>query len=147
YQGITAAIIITRLKDKIRKQKEHEQKLEEKIVEAQQSMQDKTTSSNKTDSGVIVEGVDNVLVRLSRCCNPVPNDEIVGYITKGRGVSVHRADCPNVQSDEAKERFLEVKWKNPKYSSKDYHLDLKISGYDRNGLLNEILKVVNERKT
>src|SRR5699024_10319879 len=116
YQGITAALIITRLTDKIRKQKEHEQKLEEKIVEAQQSMQDKSSLSNKTDSGVIVEGVDNVLVRLSRCCNPVPNDEIVGYITKGRGVSVHRKDCPNVQTNEAKERFLEVRWKNARFS-------------------------------
>ena len=147
YQGITAALIITRLTDKIRKQKEHEQKLEEKIVEAQQSMQDKSSLSNKTDSGVIVEGVDNVLVRLSRCCNPVPNDEIVGYITKGRGVSVHRKDCPNVQTNEAKERFLEVRWKNARFSDKEYYLDLEISGYDRHGLLNEVLQVVNETNT
>src|SRR5690625_2774230 len=113
----------------------------------QSNVQDKTTSLVKRDSGIQVEGVDNVLVRLSRCCNPVPNDEIVGYITKGRGVSVHRKDCPNVQSDEAKERFLEVKWKNTKYSTKEYHLDLEISGYDRHGLLNEVLQVINETNT
>src|SRR5699024_6045516 len=143
----TAALIITRLTDKIRKQKEHEQKLEEKIVEAQQSMQDKSSLSNKTDSGGTVEGVDNELVRLSRCCNPVPNDEIVGYITKGRGVSVHRKDCPNVQTNEAKERFLEVRWKNARFSDKEYYLDLEMSGYDRHGLLNEVLQVVNETNT
>src|SRR5699024_1885226 len=70
-----------------------------------------------------------------------------GYITKGRGVSVHRSDCPNVQSGEAKSRFIEVKWREPEYSSKEYSLDLEVSGCDRNGLLNEVLQVVNETQT
>jgi len=147
YQGISAALIVTRLTDRLRKEKENEQKLEEKIEEVKNNVQDRPSAIMKTDSGVAVEGIDNVLVRLSRCCNPVPNDEIVGYITKGRGVSVHRSDCPNIQTDEAKERFLEVKWKNTKYSTKEYHLDLEISGYDRHGLLNEVLQVVNETNT
>src|SRR5699024_11586674 len=93
------------------------------------------------------EGVDKVLVRLSRCCNPVPNDEIVGYITKGRGVSVHRKDCPNVQTNEAKGRFLEVRWKNARFSDKEYYLDLEISVYDLHGVLHEVLQVVNETNT
>lgn len=147
YQGITSSLIITRLTDKIRKQEKTEQNLEEKIVEAQQSVQEKSHSNKKTDSGIIVEGMDGMLVRLARCCNPVPNDDIVGYITKGRGVSVHRSDCPNIQTEEAKERFLEVHWKNAQYSDKEYHLDLEISGYDRHGLLNEVLQVVNETNT
>src|SRR5699024_4811946 len=110
YQGISAALIVTRLTDRLRQDTENEQKLEEKIEEVKSNIQDRPSAIMKTDSGVAVEGIDNVLVRLSRCCNPVPNDEIVGYITKGRGVSVHRSDCPNIQTDEAKERFLEVKW-------------------------------------
>src|SRR5699024_9743537 len=120
---------------------ENEQNLEEKIIEAQQSVQDTFNSGTKSDSGVIVAGMDNMLVRLSRCCNPVPYDDIVGYITKGRGVSVHRSDCPNIQSEEAQERFLEVKWRN------GHSGNIEISGYDRHGLLNEVLQVVNETNT
>src|SRR5699024_11189223 len=103
--------------------------------------------SAKKDSGIKVEGVDNLLVRLSKCCNPVPGDKIAGYITKGRGVSVHRADCPNVQMEEAKERYIEVQWKQHRTSKRQYHVDVEVSGFDRRGLLNEVLQAGNEMKT
>ena len=83
YNGITAAQIVTRLTDKFRKQRE-----EEEIVEVKEVR--KPMKIRKWDSGVKVSGADNLLIRLSKCCNPVPGDDIVGYITKGRGVSVHR---------------------------------------------------------
>src|SRR5699024_10734 len=146
YQGITGALIATRLTDKIRETKKKEQDLA-KTIEEVKSEAKNNKNAQKRDSGVEVEGVDNLLVRLSRCCNPVPGDKIVGYITKGRGVSVHRSDCPNVQTDEAKERRLDVKWKNEQTDKKQYHVDLDISGYDRRGLLNEVLQAVNELKT
>ncbi|HLR08304.1 MAG TPA: bifunctional (p)ppGpp synthetase/guanosine-3',5'-bis(diphosphate) 3'-pyrophosphohydrolase [Bacillota bacterium] len=145
YQGITAALIATRLTDKIRKRREKEQDLSESIEEIKSDVEDKKLS--KQDFGVRVEGVDNLLVRLSKCCNPVPGDKIVGYITKGRGVSVHRTDCPNIQSTEAKERLLDVKWEREQNEQRQYHVDLEISGYDRRGLLNEVLQAVNEMKT
>ncbi len=66
----------------------------------------------KKDAGVQVKGIDNLLIRLSRCCSPVPGDEIVGFITKGRGVSVHRADCTNVMADEAEQRLIPVAWES-----------------------------------
>lgn len=147
YQGISGSLIVTRLTDQLRKEKENERKLEEKIEEVRSNVQEKQTRRRKSDLGIVVEGVDNILIRLSRCCNPVPNDEIIGYITKGRGVSVHRKDCPNIQTDVAKERFLKVKWKDTEYSTKEYYLDLEISGYDRHGLLNEVLQVINETNT
>lgn len=147
YQGITSALVVTRLTELLRKEQENEKNMQEQIEDVQSSVQEKRIHNNKTDSGVVVEGVDNVLVRLSRCCNPVPNDDIVGFITKGRGVSVHRRDCPNVHFNQDQERFIDVFWKSSTYSSKEYHLDMEISGYDRNGLLNEVLQVVNETQT
>jgi len=146
YQGITAALIATRLTEKIRQTRQKEQDLETTIEEVKTEPRQKR--SHKKDSGVKVEGVDNLLVRLAKCCNPVPGDDILGYITKGRGVSVHRSDCPNVQTDEAKQRYLHVEWENSRNTeNKHYHVDIQITGYDRRGMLNEVLQAVNETKT
>ncbi|SDB96700.1 GTP pyrophosphokinase [Pelagirhabdus alkalitolerans] len=144
YQGITASQIATRLTDKLRR-KEENQELEETIENVQQKTQSKPTK--RKDSGVKVEGVDNLLVRLAKCCNPVPGDDIVGFITKGRGVSVHRRDCPNLNVDGFDQRALNVEWESNSASSKQYHVDLEISGYDRRGLLNDVLQYVNEMGT
>ncbi|WP_138415599.1 RelA/SpoT family protein [Aquibacillus sediminis] len=146
YQGITAAQIATRLTEKLRKQQQKGQELEQTLEDVK-STQFTPKKVNRKDSGVRVEGVDNLLVRLSKCCNPVPGDEIVGYITKGRGVSVHRADCPNMKADDAQERKMNVEWENTNTQTKQYHVDLEISGYDRQGLLNDVLQAVNETKT
>ncbi|KGX88984.1 RelA/SpoT family protein [Pontibacillus litoralis] len=147
YQGITAAQIATRLTEKIRKQQEKVQDLEETIEDVKSEMKPPSKAAKKKDSGVKVKGVDNLLVRLSRCCNPVPGDDIVGYITKGRGVSVHRSDCPNVQTEDIQPRLLPVEWEGAGTGGKQYSLDIEISGYDRRGLLNEVLQAVNETKT
>ena len=147
YRGISSSLVAGRLTDKIRKKIETEQALADKISEVQSTVQErrsKQTSLTKVDSGVEVEGIDNILIRLARCCNPVPYDSIVGFITKGRGVSVHREDCPNMKAETDKDRFLSVRWSNAPYSTKDYNVDLEISGYDRHGLLNDVLQIVNE---
>ncbi|MFC7060741.1 RelA/SpoT family protein [Halobacillus seohaensis] len=147
YQGITASQIATRLTDKLRKKIEKEQDLEQTLADVTTTEIKTSSSKGKKDSGVRVEGVDNLLVRLSKCCNPVPGDNIIGYITKGRGVSVHRTDCPNVQTEEAQTRLLPVYWEKGPSDTKQYHVDLEIWGYDRRGLLNEVLQSVNETKT
>ena len=145
FSGITAAQIATRLTENLRKQRNQEidnETLIESIAETKP-----VSSHKKTESGVRVKGVDNLLIRLSKCCNPVPGDEIVGYITKGRGVSIHRTNCPNVQTEEALPRLLEVEWEGNDERSKNYHVDIEITGFDRRGLLNEVLQAVAEMKT
>ena len=85
-----------------------------------------------------------MLVRISRCCSPVPGDPIVGYITKGRGISIHRADCPNVKAaKDAENRLIDVEWEDTSSQGQEYDADLQIEGYNRSGLLNEVLQVVN----
>lgn len=145
YNGITALQIANRLTEKWRKQKEKEEQLT-KITEATSEVKSFATS-RKRESGVRVKGIENLLIRLSRCCNPVPGDEIVGFITKGRGVSVHRSDCPNIVGEDVEARLIPVEWETAFNDRKEYNVDIEINGYDRHGLLNEVLQVVNESKT
>ena len=98
----------------------------------------------KASHGVLVEGEGGYLVRLARCCNPIPGDPITGYITRGRGVSVHRSDCPNVLNDTEFTRVIEVSWDIG--LDKEYTVGIEIICNDRNGMLSEILAVPAEMK-
>ena len=116
--------------------------LEEKIEE----LTKEKTNNKPSTSGVIVKGIDNCLVKLSKCCNPVPGDEIVGYITKGRGVSVHRKDCKNVKDLVSEEnRMIDVSWYTDKPSS--YNVDVVVFSNDRDGLLADIIATITAEKT
>jgi len=94
--------------------------------------------------GVYVEGLDDLMVRLSRCCTPVPGDEIVGFVTRGRGVSVHRADCANAASlsSRSRERLIEVEWDHR--SSAVFVATIEVVAIDRSRLLTDVTKVVSE---
>jgi GTP diphosphokinase / guanosine-3',5'-bis(diphosphate) 3'-diphosphatase len=144
YNGITPLQIANRLTDKQRKKKEMEQ---EPTISGAVSELKTFHTVKKRESGVRVQGIDNLLIRLSRCCNPVPGDEIVGFITKGRGVSVHRVDCPNIEGNETENRLIPVEWESSLNDRKEYNVDIEISGFDRRGLLNEVLQAVNETRT
>ena len=146
YNGITAAQIATRLTDKVRRKKELDPDNSE-LLDAIKESADKPEPKRRTDSGIVVKGIDNMLIRLSKCCNPVPGDDIVGYITKGRGVSVHREDCVNVHNEDAQVRLLPVEWEGNLEQPKNYNVDIEINGFDRRGLLNEVLQAVAETKT
>ncbi|WP_251546839.1 RelA/SpoT family protein [Limosilactobacillus caecicola] len=133
------------LREKVKndKQREEEKALLEdhKTLESSESDKKKIT---KGHDGVIVEGVDNLLTRLSHCCSPVPGDEIVGYITRGRGVSVHRVDCPNIKAAEKSgQRIVNVYWSNPDGDKTNYNADIEVQGYNRNGMLNDVLHSIN----
>jgi GTP diphosphokinase / guanosine-3',5'-bis(diphosphate) 3'-diphosphatase len=144
YNGITALQVANRLTEKLRKKRDQEQVTT--ISDAVSELKS-FPNTKKRESGVRVSGIDNLLIRLSRCCNPVPGDEISGFITKGRGVSVHRTDCPNIETNEAQSRLIPVEWESSLNERKEYNVDIEISGYDRRGLLNEVLQAVNETKT
>ncbi|WP_209122837.1 bifunctional (p)ppGpp synthetase/guanosine-3',5'-bis(diphosphate) 3'-pyrophosphohydrolase [Alkalihalobacillus sp. BA299] len=145
YGGMSPKQIVNRLAEKFRKeagQEQEERSLAQAVAEVQT-----LAPKKKTSTGVTVKGVDNLLIRLSKCCNPVPGDDIIGYITKGRGVSIHRTDCPNVLAEEAKTRLLPVEWEASHLENKNYNVDIEITGFDRNGLLNQVLQAVTESRT
>ncbi|MDN6731400.1 MAG: DUF5913 domain-containing protein, partial [Atopostipes suicloacalis] len=142
FNEIKPITVVNKLtEDARRKQDKKSEKLSNTLITKQKTEQEKLTIHH--EDGVIVDDTENLLLRLSKCCNPVPGDEIVGYITRGRGISVHRKDCPNVnQEDEIKKRLIEVEWENTK-NEKIYDTDLEVNGFDRSGLLNDVLEVVN----
>jgi len=142
FGAITPSKIISRILEEYRKDHK-ELDIEEKIQELSKTKKVSKSSNN----GIIVKGIDNCLVKLSKCCNPVPGDEIIGYITKGRGVSVHTTDCINVKELlEEENRIIDVRWyEEDKKSS--YTVDIEIFANDRTGLLADIIKELSTQKT
>ena len=136
YGGILTKQVIPRVK---------EFKKEEEIKKGKFSPErlKKSAFKKRGNVGIAVKGLDNVLTRFAKCCNPVPGDEIIGYVTQGRGVTIHRVDCPNfVDLEKSKERFIEVAWVDN--SAKNaYEAKVKIIGNDRKGLLSEVTVIIN----
>jgi GTP pyrophosphokinase len=142
FGAISPAKIITRLLEEYKKVNK-ELEIEKKIEELKTEKDPERKRISKT--GVIVKGIDNCLVKLSRCCNPLPGDEIIGYITKGRGVSVHRADCINSKSLLSEEqKLIEVSWY--KETNAAYIAELEIQANDRDGLLTDISIALNDAR-
>lgn len=142
FGAISPAKIITRLLEEYKKEHK-EAEIEHKINELQQAKRVERPKTSK--SGIIVKGIDNCLVKLSRCCNPLPGDDIIGYITKGRGVSVHRADCINCKELVSEEqRLIDVSW--VKENNVSYVAELEVYSNDRDGLLVDITTTISNLK-
>ncbi len=143
YGAMTTNKVLTKLKEELKKTIKPEEL--EQILETIAQSKNEKKKKRIPESGIVVKGIDNCLVRLSRCCNPVPGDEIIGYITRGRGVSVHRSDCINVKAGLEKEgRLIDVKW----YSTVDvaYKADITVMAHDRSSLLLDVTNSVTELK-
>jgi len=143
FGAISSGKVIARILEEYRKVHK-EENVEAKIEELSKAKQNKSKISK---TGIVVEGIDNCLVKLSKCCNPVPGDNIVGYITRGRGVSVHRADCKNLKDlflDE-ENRMIDVYWLNEKQAA--YNVDIEVFANDRTGLLADIIAQIGTTKT
>ncbi|MDF2719778.1 MAG: (p)ppGpp synthetase, partial [Paenibacillus sp.] len=147
FGGITAAQICTRLTDKLRKENEEAQTKALELTSEVKEVKAPLEKKSRPTHGVRVKGVDNMLVRFARCCNPVPGDPIIGYITRGRGVSIHREDCTNIPTGDEDDhnRMIDVEWETAVEAN--YHVEIEITGHDRRAFLNEVLQAVSESKT
>ncbi|WP_295814540.1 bifunctional (p)ppGpp synthetase/guanosine-3',5'-bis(diphosphate) 3'-pyrophosphohydrolase [uncultured Veillonella sp.] len=144
YGGIPVSTVLLRLIELYKKSKEVEEskRSTEQIIEKLKSQGQKKT---KNGTGVLVKGEAGVMVRMAKCCNPVPGDDIIGYITRGRGVSIHRCDCTSMgHSPEDLERMIEVSWDGS--SGESFHVGIDIQAYDRAGILMEVMAVLSELK-
>jgi GTP pyrophosphokinase len=138
FGDATAGNVVMRLREETKS---------DKVVEiAALTRPTSTRRIARNSSGIRISGVDDVLVRLSKCCSPVPGDPIMGFVTIGRGVSVHRADCPNTAyMNAAPERILEAEWLDK--SALTHSVDIEIDAVDRSGLLQDVLGIAAELKT
>ncbi|MBQ7976736.1 MAG: bifunctional (p)ppGpp synthetase/guanosine-3',5'-bis(diphosphate) 3'-pyrophosphohydrolase [Clostridia bacterium] len=143
YGAVTPQKILLRLRDDLNTELAEQQKREAPLVPEPESPNKRKSPTGK---GIIVKGIDNCLVRIAGCCGPVPGDDIVGFITKGRGVSVHRRDCPNMKpenlSEEDRARFIDVSWSIEPRSS--YVANIQIEAPERAGIMYDVSAVLND---
>ena len=150
YGGYTTQKAIHRVRDEIAAQHRAAaaRTAEQSAAKPAEKPVQKSGRKVKSEKGIIVEGLDNCLVKFAKCCTPVPGDPIVGFITRGYGVSVHRQDCPNAHQDRQQEnagRWLAVSWGDDTHET--YATDLEVISKDRDGLLTDISTVFSSTKT
>ena len=155
YGGFTAQKAVSRIQGELQRrqqQRQQEQMLAEAVAEPKEAPKPADTPKQpkavKSEQGIIVEGLDNCLVKFSKCCTPVPGDDIVGFITRGYGVSVHRADCPNASEEKRKEqpdRWIHVSWSTDTNDS--YPTTIEAVCKDRLNLLLDISAALSTTKT
>lgn len=146
HGGLKEGQILNRLHDEYKKDHKHEVTAEEIIKEVNDNAANFT--SKKSKSGIVVRGVEDLAVRFARCCTPVPGDEIIGFTTKGRGISIHRTDCINMinLNDADRQRLIEAEWQfiEKVASNLLYKAELQIRSEDRPGLLVDVSKILTD---
>ena len=143
YGGMKEGQVVNRLKDEYLKEKRKTQTAEDALKDFEKTIDQKPVKKHKSKCGVVVEGIGDVAVRFSKCCSPVPGDEIIGFVTRGRGVTIHRTDCINVinLSNEERGRLINAEWDTQfakGESNTSYLAELKVVANDRVGLIVEI---------
>jgi GTP pyrophosphokinase len=106
----------------------------------------KKQQASKNNSGVVVKGMEGLKIQISKCCNPIPGDAIVGYVSQGQGIKVHRKDCPNVHQEGLKSRLIEVYWDHVAIQMMKFDADLEVHGLDRPNLLNDVITTLGQMK-
>ena len=148
HGGLKEGQVVNRLLEEY--EKEHKKEItDENILEKISEANKQRVHIAKSKSGIVVKGINDMAVRFSKCCNPVPGDEIVGFVTRGRGMSIHRTDCINIinLSDVERSRLITAEWEdNDLEEGGQYLAELKIFADDRRGLLLDVSKVFTEEK-
>ena len=151
YGGMAATRAVNRIKDEFARQQHAVDKrtVLDKVTEAAERREQMAKKAGKPVHGILVEGLDNCLIKFSRCCTPVPGDDIIGYITRGQGVSIHRTDCENARRragrPEDEGRWLNVSWADEIHES--YTTTLTVVSRERGGLVMDIATVMNALNT
>lgn len=143
YGGLNMSQVFPKLREKY--EEDHPKVKEEKQEKTEEKPQKKASPKKEKDTGVNVKGIDNILIRYAKCCNPLPGDDIVGYITKGRGVSVHREDCPNISRDDVQKR-VEVEWAISEDKTSSFEAEIQLRAGDRKGLFMEVSRILGDEK-
>ncbi len=145
YGGITVVRVANRLRDEVKSTKPDHRNAIEKVNDAAERREQQAKKNTKAVHGILVEGLDNCLIKFSRCCTPVPGDDIIGFITRGQGVSIHRKDCQNYRkrdtSPDNEGRWINVAWADT--ITDVYVTTITIASKDRNGLVMDIATVLN----
>ena len=149
HGGLKEGQVVNRLLEEY--EKDHKKEItDENILEKISEANKQKVHIARSKSGIVVKGINDMAVRFSKCCNPVPGDEIVGFVTRGRGMSIHRTDCVNVINLSAAERsrLITAEWEDPGDTEEggQYLAELKLYADDRRGLLLDITKVFTEEK-
>jgi GTP pyrophosphokinase len=147
HGGLKEGQVANRLMEEYRRIHQKNITVEEILEEMKENP--KQAKTKVSGNGIVVKGIDDVAVRFSKCCSPVPGDEIVGYITRGRGISIHRTDCVNVlsMSEADRGRLIEAEWQAEETGDSLYPTEIIIYANDRTGILNDVTKVFLEMKT
>ncbi|HCQ73276.1 MAG TPA: (p)ppGpp synthetase [Clostridiales bacterium] len=151
YGGMAATRAVNRIKDELARQQHAVDKrtVLDKVTEAAERREQMAKKAGKPVHGILVEGLDNCLIKFSRCCTPVPGDDIIGYITRGQGVSIHRTDCENArrraERPEDEGRWLNVSWADEIHES--YTTTLTVVSRERGGLVMDIAAIMNALNT
>ena len=143
---IIASSLIAKIREALSPEKKNVLAFKDEIEQITKTFKDNKQKNSDQGMGVTVKGESNLLIRFAKCCNPVPGDEIIGYVTKGRGVSVHRMDCKNVENliREDESRVVEVNWGTSKREG--YAAEIEVRAENRDGLLSEIMDKFSENK-
>jgi GTP pyrophosphokinase len=139
YGGIKISAVFQKIKQEYPELYPEKESLPEEILKKQSK-----AKKGKLGSTVKISGFDGMAIRFSQCCNPVPGDKIIGYITRGRGVSIHRTDCVNILNIDDPNRLIDAEWTD--YNSGKYKTSIQIKAYQNNGLLLKMLKLLEDMK-